>query len=130
MAYTGKKSFSEKYFNQDTRRGVTLGAIITAAVLLIGGSYLPGWQLDSTAEKAVMEGQRSVLVTTLAPVCAERFRAQDDLPTQVAALKETNSWARDDFLIDHDWVVLSGIDRSVDQAVGEACADMLEDLVQ
>jgi len=130
MASPENKSFWNKFFNEDRIRGGVWGGAIVAAALIIGGSYVPGWQLDSTAAKAVLDGQESILVSTLAPVCAERFRAQDDLPVQVAALKETKSWDRDNYLVDNDWVISSGMGNSVDQAIGVACANLLNDLVE
>jgi hypothetical protein len=116
-------------WNEDKTNGAMLGAAAAAAVLIIGGSYWPGWQFDSTAQKSLAEGQRASLVRVLAPVCAERFRMQQNITVQAAALKEVSSWKRDQYLIDNDWVIPSGVSPAVDIAVGDACADLLKDLV-
>jgi hypothetical protein len=117
-------------WNEDKSTGAMFGAAAAAALLVIGGSYWPGWQLDSTAQQSLIEGQKASLVRVLAPVCAERFRMQPDLAVKAAALKEVSSWKRDQYLVDNDWVIPSGVSPAVDTAVGDACADMLEDLVK
>ena len=116
-------------WNEDKTTGAFLGACIAALVLLGGGSYWPGWQLDSTATERMREGQKTALVRVLAPVCAEKFRKQQNLTAQTAMLKEVKSWERDKWLVDEKWVVPTGA-ASTDKAVGDACADMLDDLTK
>lgn len=116
-------------WNEDKTNGAMIGAATAAALLVIGGSYWPGWQLDSTAQESLAAGQRASLVRVLAPVCAERFRMQPNVTVQAAALKEVSSWERDQYLVDNDWVIPSGVSPAIDAAVGDACADLLKDLV-
>ena len=117
-------------WNEDKTSGAMLGAGVAAALLLIGGSYWPGWQLNSTAQQNVVNGQKTALVRVLAPVCSERFKIQPNLVVQTAALKKVESWNRDRYLVDNKWVIPSGVSSEVDVAVGNACADMLADLTK
>lgn len=117
-------------WSEDKTSGAMIGAGAAAALLLIGGSYWPGWQLDSTAEQSLAAGQQSALVRVLAPVCAERFRQQPDLATQAAAFKEVDSWKRDAYLVSNKWVIPSGVSPKIDEAVGDACADLLKDITK
>lgn len=116
-------------WNDDKTSGAVIGAVVVAALLLIGAQWWPGYQLDRTAAASIETAKKAELVRVLAPVCADRFRKQPDLPVQAAAFKDVDSWQRDSYLVKHKWVIPSG-DEDTDEAVAEACADLLEDLVQ
>jgi hypothetical protein len=107
-----------------------IGAACVAAVLLIGGSWWPGWQLDSTAMASVQDGKKDALVKVLAPVCANRFKSQPNFDVQMAAFKEVKSWERDQYLVDNNWVVSSDLSSDVKMAVGDACAELLADITK
>ena len=121
---------ARQMWNEDKTNGAMFGGAAIAAALLIGGSWWPGWQLDSTANESIGNAQKSALVRVLAPVCAERFRRQPDLAVQAAALKDVKSWQRDQYLVDNKWVIASGVSPAIDVAVGDACADLLEDITK
>ena len=55
-------------------QGATVGAIATIFV----GFYWGGWSLGSTADKMATEQSKLAVVAALAPVCADKFRAQPD----------------------------------------------------
>src|SRR3989338_4727756 len=59
-------------WNDDKTNGAMWGAGLVAAALIIGGSFWPGWQLDSTAEKMAVERAQVATVAALAPVCADK----------------------------------------------------------
>lgn len=105
------------------------GAAVGAIVLMLSGSFWPGWVLESTSQKRLGERDKSTLVRVLAPVCAEKFRSQPNLAVKVAELKGVDSWRRDRHLVAANYVVKSGI-AATDEAVGSACANMLDDLTK
>lgn len=105
------------------------GAGIGAIALMIGGSYWPGWSSERTIEKRLIERDRATLVRVLAPVCANQFRIQPNLDARTAELRGVSTWQRDRFLVSGDYVVKSGI-ASTDEAIGGACADLLNDLTK
>ena len=56
---------------------------------------LGGWSLGSTADKMATEQSKLAVVAALAPVCADKFRAQPDAAAKTIALsKEVYSWNR------------------------------------
>jgi hypothetical protein len=55
-------------------QGVAAGAVATMFV----GFYWGGWSLGSTADKMVKERSDRAIVSALAPVCADKFRALPD----------------------------------------------------
>jgi hypothetical protein len=55
-------------------QGAAAGAVATMFV----GFYWGGWSLSSTADKMAKEQSELAVVTVLAPVCADKFRALPD----------------------------------------------------
>lgn len=73
-------------------QGVCVGAVATMFV----GFYFAGWSLHSTAEKMATDKANTAVITALAPVCAEKFRALPDAAAKEAALIKVDSWKRRD----------------------------------
>ena len=72
-------------------QGAAAGAVATIVV----GFYWGGWSLGSTADKMAKERSELAVVAALAPVCADKFRAQPDAAAKTIALsKEVYSWNR------------------------------------
>ena len=72
-------------------QGAAAGAVATIFV----GFYWGGWSLGSTADKMAKEQSELAVVAALAPVCADKFRAQPDATAKTIALsKEVYSWNR------------------------------------
>lgn len=104
-------------------------AIAGAIAITIAGSFWPGWSTEKTIQKRVAEREKATLVRVLAPVCAEKFRAQPNLAVKVAELKGVSTWQRDGYLVKGNYVVKSGL-ASTDSDIGTACANMLDDLTK
>jgi hypothetical protein len=73
-------------------QGAALGAVATMFV----GFYWGGWSLGSTADKMARERSEVAVIAALAPVCADKFRAQPDAEAKRAALLKVESWKRRD----------------------------------
>ena len=71
-------------------QGVAAGAVATMFV----GFYWGGWSLSSTADKMAKEQSELAVVTVLAPVCADKFRALPDAEAKTAALSKVEAWKR------------------------------------
>src|SRR5271165_5884909 len=73
-------------------QGAAAGAVATIVV----GFYWGGWSLASTADKMAKQRSELAVVTALAPVCADKFRALPDAEAKKAALSKIDSWKRRD----------------------------------
>ena len=62
-------------------QGAAVGAVATIAVGFGGG----GWSLGSTADRMAKERSELAVVAALAPVCADKFRAQPDAEAKTIA---------------------------------------------
>ena len=54
------------------------GAAVGAVATMVVGFYWGGWSLGSTADKMAKEHSDLAVVAALAPVCADKFRAQPE----------------------------------------------------
>jgi len=73
-------------------QGAAAGAVATMFV----GFYWGGWSLGSTADKMAKQRSELAVVTALAPVCVDKFRALPDAEAKQAALSKVESWKRRD----------------------------------
>ena len=65
-------------------QGAAAGAVATMFV----GFYWGGWSLGSTVDKVAKERSELAVVTALAPVCADKFRALPDAAAKEVALSK------------------------------------------
>ena len=71
-------------------QGAAAGAVAT---MVVGFSW-GGWFLGSTADKMAKEQSNLAVVAALAPVCADKFRAQPDAAAKTVALSKVDLWKR------------------------------------
>jgi hypothetical protein len=100
-------------------QGALVGAVATIAI----GFYWGGWSLGSTADKMAKERSDLAVVTALAPVCADKFRALPDAQTKQVSLSKLDSWKRQDEF-PKELVTLPG-ESFPSFALVEACSTLL-----
>ena len=70
------------------------GAAVGAVATMFVGFYWGGWSLGSTTDKIAKERSDLAVITVLAPVCADKFRALPDAEAKIVALSKAESWMR------------------------------------
>ncbi len=100
------------------------GACVGAVATMFVGFYWGGWSLNSTAQKMAAEKSSAAVVSVLAPVCAEKFRALPDTDAKQAALIKVNSWKRRDEF-PKEFVTLPG-ETYPSSALVDACYTLLQ----
>jgi hypothetical protein len=100
------------------------GACVGAVATMFVGFYWGGWSLHSTAEKMAKEQSNIAVVSVLAPVCAEKFRALPDTEAKQAALIKVDSWKRRDEF-PKEFVTLPG-ETYPSSALVDACYTLLQ----
>jgi len=100
------------------------GAAVGAVATIVVGFSWGGWSLGSTAGKMAKEQTEQAVVAALAPVCADKFRAQPDAAAKTIALsKEVYPWNRaKDF--PKELVTLPG-ETDPSSALADACYALL-----
>ena len=73
-------------------QGAAAGAVAT---IVVGFSW-GGWSLSSTVDTMAKARSELAVVTALAPVCADKFRALPDAEAKKVALSKVDSWKRRD----------------------------------
>jgi hypothetical protein len=100
-------------------QGAAAGAV---AAIVIGFNW-GGWSLGSTADKMAKERSELAVVAALAPVCADKFRAQPDAAAKTVALSKVDSWKRAD-QFPKEFVTLPG-ETYPSSALANACYTLL-----
>ncbi|MGB5182655.1 MAG: hypothetical protein WBO12_10765 [Xanthobacteraceae bacterium] len=99
------------------------GAVVGAVATIVVGFNWGGWSLGSTADKMATEQSKLAVVAALAPVCAEKFRAQPDAAAKTVALSKVYPWNRaKDF--PKEFVTLPG-ETDPSSALVDACYSLL-----
>ena len=100
-------------------QGAAAGAIATVFI----GFNWGGWSLGSTADKMAKEQSELAVVAVLAPVCADKFRAQPDAAAKTVALSKVDSRSRSD-QFPKEFVTLPG-ETYPSSALANACYALL-----
>ena len=109
---------------------LTLGVAGAAVLILIGGQFWPGYQLDTTANDAIKKAETRGGTVALATVCAAQFKALPDAEIRLATLGEVRtSPAARAVITDSGAALLPGTETP-SSAVVNACTDMLHEMVK
>lgn len=100
------------------------GAVAGAAACMIIGFGWGGWVTGGTARKDAAATAHDAVVMALAPICADRFRAQTDAPARIAELAGASSWERGSVVEKSGYALMPG-SKMADSDVARACAEML-----
>lgn len=100
--------------------GIVIGAGLCATVGFTWG----GWVTSDTARNDAAAAAHDATVVALAPLCAERFRAQDDALAKVADLAQKSIWERDHLMEKSGFAVMPGAARN-DSDIAHACVEIL-----
>lgn len=101
--------------------GAAAGAVVLAAV---GFSSYGGWVSGSTAQQMADEAGNDAGKQIVASLCVKKFAAGPGAMMQLAKLKETKSWERDNFIEDGGWSTIEGTPDDI-SGVADACAEQL-----
>src|ERR1700730_8106627 len=99
------------------------GAAAGAVAIMFVGFYWGGWSLGSTADKMAKERSDLAVVSALAPVCADKFRALPDADAKKVALSKVDWWKRRDEF-PKEIVTLPG-ESYPSSALVDACSTLL-----
>ena len=100
------------------------GAVGGAIALAVVGFSYGGWVTGGSADQMAQQRADAAVVAALAPICADRFRQQADLPGRLAALKTVNPWQQGSVIEKGGWATMPG-NAAPNPAVARACAEML-----
>jgi len=112
-------------WNDDKTNGAFWGGGLVAVALLIGGSYWPGWQLDSSAEKMAVERAQVATVVALAPICVDRYAA-NATPLQRVTFGKKSSWERGTEIATQGFATFKGAEVYKSE-VADKCASVIGD---
>lgn len=108
-----------------TKPAVWGGVVGAIAITIIG--FSANWVTTAgAAEQMAQERSEEAVVAALTPVCVAQFRAQDQEAetADLAALEQTHTYSRDDFVADNGWATLPGMEEA-NADVAERCAEQL-----
>ena len=100
-------------------QGAAAGAVAT---IVVGFSW-GGWSLSSTADAMAKQRSELAVVTALAPVCADKFRALPDAEAKKVALSKVEAWKRGEEF-PKEFVTLPG-ETYTSSALVNACSTLL-----
>jgi hypothetical protein len=101
-------------------------AVCVVATMVVGFTW-GGWVTGGTAGKLSESAASSARAELAATICVTRFMGGPDMAGQLAALKASNSWNRDDLLDKAGWSTPPGVEKPV-RGAAELCAKQLLDV--
>ena len=100
------------------------GAATGAVVLAVVGFTWGGWVTGAKARDMVKTNSDAAVVSALAPICAEKFKAATDAPTQLEALKKLATYEQGNFVDKGGWATMPGGTTAL-SGLGRSCATLL-----
>lgn len=123
-----KKSLGERWEEFRPSKGVWIWSCAACVALtMILGFTVGGWHTAGTVEELVSDARDNGRAELVASVCVERFTTSATFSEDLAALKEADSWNRDDLVEDGGWVTLVGMEEPLASAA-DLCANTLADM--
>ncbi len=122
---TNNQPASERWEAFRPSKTLWFWSVVGAVVLtMIVGFTAGGWTTSGTATEMAEEAARDARAHLVANLCVEKFVMTANATSNLAELKETSSFQRDNFITDGGWVKIAGM---TDDAPGaaEMCADQL-----
>jgi len=105
---------------------LVLGIVIGIVAWWILGFTAFGWVTGGTAEDRVNEA----VLPLAAEICVNNFKADPDFAKHLAALKELDSWQRDNYIEEKGkWAVMAGDDIPRNGVAGQ-CVGKLDSLLK
>ncbi len=96
---------------------------VAVATMIVGFSW-GGWVTGGTAEKMSGSAASAARAELAAAMCVSRFMSGTDMVAQLAALKASNSWSRDDLMDKGGWTTPPGADKPI-RGAADLCAKQL-----
>jgi len=98
-------------------------AACVVATMIVGFSW-GGWVTGGTADKQSATAATSARAELAATECVTRFMGGTEMTAQLAALKASDSWKRDDLIDKAGWTTPPGVDKPV-QGAATLCTQRL-----
>ncbi len=100
-------------------------AACVVATMIVGFAW-GGWVTGGTAQKMSAAAASSARAELAATMCVSRFMNGADRVSQLAALKASNSWKRDDLIDEGGWTTPPGADKPIPGAADLCATRLLE----
>jgi hypothetical protein len=91
---------------------------------MVVGFAWGGWTTGGTAAKMASDAADHAQAELAATVCVAKYMAAPDVATQLATLKKTDSWKREDLIQKGGWAKLTGLEK-VPSDAADLCAEKL-----
>ena len=118
-------SFSQRWTAFRPSKAVWLWSCVACVVAtMVVGFAWGGWTTGGTAAKMAADAAGNAQAELAATVCVAKFMQAPDAATQLATLKKTDSWKRDDVIKDGGWAKLTGLEKTP-SGTDDLCAQKL-----
>jgi hypothetical protein len=124
-AMNDSTSFSQRWADFRPSKAVWLWSCVACVVAtMVVGFAWGGWTTGGTAAKMASDAADHAQAELAATVCVAKFMAAPDVATQLATLKKTDSWKREDLIQKGGWAKLTGLEK-VPSDAADLCAEKL-----
>ncbi|HCM43526.1 MAG: hypothetical protein UY39_C0003G0020 [Candidatus Kaiserbacteria bacterium GW2011_GWC2_49_12] len=101
------------------------GAVLGAVALFIVGFWGFNWHTEGAANQLAAVAAKGAVMETLASVCVEKFKGDENFEANMAALKaESNPWTRKSIVQNGVWAIPPG-GTAADSNTAQLCAEGL-----
>jgi hypothetical protein len=118
-------SFSQRWEAFRPSKAVWLWSCVACVIAtMVVGFAWGGWTTGGTAAKMASDAADQAQAELAATVCVARFMQAPNASTELATLKKTDSWKRDDLIEKGGWAKMAGV-KEVPSGTDDLCAEKL-----
>jgi hypothetical protein len=118
-------SFSQRWAEFRPSKAVWLWSCVACVIAtMVVGFAWGGWTTGGTATKMAADAADQARAELAATVCVAKFMQAPDAAAQLAALKKTDSWKRDELIQKGGWAKMAGAEAAPSGA-DDMCAEKL-----
>lgn len=101
--------------------GAAIGAVLFAVVSITAGWVVTSGRASASANEMSIQAVKDQLV----PVCVHQARADLGITDKLAALKNTDQWQREGFVVKQGWATMPGSDSQATGVARECAAQLV-----
>jgi hypothetical protein len=118
-------NFSQRWAAFRPSKAVWLWSCVACVIAtMVVGFAWGGWTTGGTAAKMAADASDQARAELAATVCVARFMQAPDAAAQLATLKETDNWKRDDLIQKGGWAKMAGVEKAP-SGTDSLCAEKL-----
>jgi len=125
---TEKRTMAQRWSEYRASKTTLFWSCVVCIILtMVIGFTWGGWVTGGSAKEMAENAASTARTDLAATVCVNKFMNAKGAATELATLKQTSSWKREQFIQDGGWTAMPGVEQPV-RGAADTCAQRLAEM--